>query len=231
MLELAKTRILSTLQEAHEKDYISKDEFQAMDPTEKTPGRFYELFKIHKEHIPGETPSERPIISGSGSITENISLLVEHFIKDLSMKHPSFLQDTPDFLRIIEDINSEGPLPGNSILVSIDVSGLYTNIPQDEGLESVSEALDQKSLPFPKEFLLKLLELTLKFNIFEFNSELYLQQIGTAMGIRPAPSYANIFMAKIDQLAGKLASQFGQGIHPIRMWKRFWKLSTTSIQL
>ena len=46
MLELAKTRILSTLQEAHEKDYISKDEFQAMDPSEKTPGRFYEFLSI-----------------------------------------------------------------------------------------------------------------------------------------------------------------------------------------
>ena len=41
------------------------------------------------------------------------------------------------------------------------------------------------------------------------------------MGIRPAPSYADLFMAKIDKLAQDLASQFGEGIHPIRMWKRF----------
>ena len=86
------------------------------------------------------------------------------------MEHPSYLQDTPDFLRIIEDNNAEGPLPENSVLVSIDVSGLYTNIPQDEGLDAVSEALEKKNLPFPKEFLVKLLELTLKHNIFEFNS-------------------------------------------------------------
>ena len=78
-----------------------------------------------------------------------------------------------------------------------------------------------KTLPFPKEFLTSFLELTLKYNIFEFNSELFLQQIGTAMGIRPAPSYANLFMAKIDKLAQKLASMFGEGIHPIKMWKRF----------
>ena len=41
------------------------------------------------------------------------------------------------------------------------------------------------------------------------------------MGIRPAPSYANLFMARIDKLAQDLASMSGDGIHPIRMWKRF----------
>ena len=98
---------------------------------------------------------------------------------------------------------------------------MYTNIPQDEGLDIVEQALDDRSLPFPKEFLTSLLELTLKYNIFEFNSELYLQLIGTAMGIRPAPSYANLFMAKIDKVAQDLASMSGDGIQPISMWKRF----------
>ena len=220
-LELAKSKILSLLQEALQKEYISKEEFKAMDPTEKTPGKFYELFKVHKEHTPGETPPERPIISGSGSITENISLFVEHYLKKLSNQHPSFLQDTPDFLRNLEEINNEGPLPANSILVSIDVSALYTNIPQDEGLKDVSDVLENEDLPFPKEFLTNLLELILKFNIFEFNPELFLLTVGTAMGIRPAPSYANIFMAKMDKLATDLAAQFGEGVHPIRLWKRF----------
>ena len=73
-LDTAKTKILSILQEALDKGYISKDEFEAMDPSEKSPGQFYELFKVHKHHEPGETPPERPIISGSGSITDNISL-------------------------------------------------------------------------------------------------------------------------------------------------------------
>ena len=143
-----------------------------MDPTERKPGKFYETFKVHKSHTPGETTPERPIISGSGSITENISIFVEHYLKENAKSHPSFLQDTPDFLRFIEEINMEGPLPENSILASFDVTGLYTNIPQDEGLAIVSESLDNTKLPFPKEFLVKLLELTLKYNIFEFNLEL-----------------------------------------------------------
>ena len=98
-------------------------------------------------------------------------------------------------------MKAEGNLPDNSILVSIDVSALYTNIPQEEGLEEVREALKEREKPeIPTDFLLKLVEIILGSNIFEFNSKLFMQLIGTAMGTKPAPSYANIFMArKIDQ--------------------------------
>ena len=54
--------------------------------------------------------------------------------KPLSNLHPSYLQDTPVFFRCIEEINKDN-LPANSTLFSVDVTGLYTNIPQDDGLE------------------------------------------------------------------------------------------------
>ena len=51
----------------------------------------------------------------------------------------------------------------------------------------------------PTSFLIELLNICLKNNIFEFGGKLYKQLIGTAMGIHPASSYANIFMAKLDE--------------------------------
>ena len=45
------------------------------------PGKFYEIFKVHKSHTPGVAPPERPIISGLGSVTENIALFVENYLK------------------------------------------------------------------------------------------------------------------------------------------------------
>ena len=62
-------------------------------------------FKVHKPHQPMTAPPPRPFISGSGSITENIGAYVEYHIKDKSNKHPSYLQDTQDFLRTINQIN------------------------------------------------------------------------------------------------------------------------------
>ena len=96
-LERAKKHIKDTLNEAFEEKIKTKEEFKAMDPDEKDPSKFYCNFKVHKVHNHKETPPPRPIISGSGSITENISLYVKHQIKDISTQHTSYLQDTPHF--------------------------------------------------------------------------------------------------------------------------------------
>ena len=46
---------------------------------------------------------------------------------------PFYVRDTTDFLTKMEDI--EGLLPG-TLLCTIDVSSLYTNIPNSEGLHA-----------------------------------------------------------------------------------------------
>ena len=106
----------------------------------------------------------------------------------------------------------------------MDVSGLYTNIPQEDGVECVREALDERTNKnIPTGFLTRLLEIVLRYNIFEFNQELFQQLIGTAMGTRAAPPYANIFLARIlDDKILKLASEISESeISPIKLLKRF----------
>ena len=58
----------------------------------------------------------------------------------------------------------------------------------------------------------------LKNNIFEFNENTYRQRIGAAMGCRPIPPYADIFMArKIDPQFEILANKYGT----LEFFKRF----------
>ena len=97
-VEETKKQIKSVLDTAADKNFITTEELKAMLADDKIPAKFYQLFKVHKTHIPGDTPPSRPIISDSGSYTENISLFVDSFLKPLSNLHPSYLQDTPDFL-------------------------------------------------------------------------------------------------------------------------------------
>ena len=61
-LDQAKSEILSVLKEAKDQDIITADDFEAMDPTEKGPGRFYQLFKVHKQHQEGHAPPELSLI-------------------------------------------------------------------------------------------------------------------------------------------------------------------------
>ena len=127
-IEKTKTKIKEVLKEGLDKKIITQSEYQEMKPDDKNVGRFYCNFKVHKPHGHKEVPPERPIISQSGSICENIAQFVEFHINHMGMEHKSFLQDTQDFLRTIKQINNTKKLKRNALLVTMDVRGLFTNI-------------------------------------------------------------------------------------------------------
>ena len=81
-LERVKIKITHVLKEALNNKDITDEEFKAMDPEDKNASKFYCNFKIHKEHTPMQAPPPRPIISGSGSITENLGVFVENQIRE-----------------------------------------------------------------------------------------------------------------------------------------------------
>ena len=110
----------------------------------------------------------------------------------------SFVQDTSDFIRKIESLDK---LSKTSIIGTMDVTSLYTNIPNDEGISSIRRLLEKerdKEINPKNETLVRILEFVLKNNNFQFNGDNYLQTSGTAMGTRVAPSYANLFMTALE---------------------------------
>ena len=220
----AKEKIKSVLEEAYDNEVLNLEEFNAMNPDGKPNPKFYCTFKVHKKHVIGKAPPERPIESVSGSFSENLGKYVDHNIKYLGSLHPSFLKDTPHFLRLIEAINKTETLPSNAIIVTMDVSALYTNIPHNEGIQSTREALYENNNDLVnKEFILRLLDILLYYNVFGFNRKLYKQLIGAAMGSAPIPSYANIFMArKIDTEIMNIISNYQtNGDVLLKIFKRF----------
>ena len=160
-------------------------------------GRFYILPKIHKQGNPG-----RPIISSNGHPTERISQFVDYHLKPLVQKLPSYIKDTTHFLLKLQEL---GTLPSNAILVTLDVSSLYTNIPHKEGIEACRHFLNTRShKSLPTERICDLIRMILGMNNFSFNDQHFLQIHGTAMGTRMAPSYANLFMGKLEKEALKM---------------------------
>ena len=188
---------------------------------DKNAGRFYCNFKVHKEHE--HIPPPRPITSGSGSLTEGIGRFVDHHIKHVATKHKSYLKETPDFLRCIEKINSGERLHPKAMAATWDVHGLFTNILHHEGLDAMNEALENRETKkVPTDFIVKLMELILSNNIFEFHSSYWKQEVGAAMGSRPVPHYADTFMAKIDKEIKKLSEKYNiDNIEAIQLFKRF----------
>ena len=217
--QAAKNEIDNKLKAGLASSEISKEELEAMTTADKGPGKFYQIFKVHKKHTPPNLPPGRPIISGCGSITENLSKFVDSHAKHLVPEMPAYLQDTPDFLRHLEDLKSE-PIPEGAFPVSIDVVGLYSNIPHSEGIETMRESLNtRQDQSVSTAFLITLLTLVLTLNIFEFDGKLFLQLIGTAMGTIVAPTYANLFMAKFDIMLKNLAMKRMKNL--CHFYKRF----------
>ena len=129
---------------------------------------FYTLTKIHKPTLVGS-----PIISGCGCPTGRLSSFVDKLLQPIAQIQDSYLKDTSHFIRFIESTR----VPRNTFLVSMDVTSLYTNIPQEEGITIACNAYENfhaNNPPIATNFLREMLSLILKENSFQFNGKDYL---------------------------------------------------------
>ena len=196
-------KINEILNDLHQKSFIStKQLLYLKSPSEPRPRRFYLLPKIHKPlskwPFENKMPPGRPIISDCGSESYRVAEYIDHFLQEISQKHSSYIKDTYDFLSKLRT----SKVKPDTLLVTLDVEAMYTNIDNEKGLEAVKNAFATNPSPRRSDqHILELLELNLKNNDFEFNDETFLQISGTAMGKKFAPSYANLFMAQWETTA------------------------------
>lgn len=177
------------LLQAKTEDWITQKEHDFLLSNSPRIPCFYMLPKIHKDL---SNPPGRPIISGNESVTEPASKYVDFYIKSHVLDLPSFIQDSTSVLNKIKEIANIG----SSLLVTMDVESLYTNIDHKDGLNALSHYLEYRPtdlLP-PAAFILQLAEWTLNNNVFLFQNQFYKQIKGTAMGACFAPNYSNLFM-------------------------------------
>ena len=113
-------KITETLVSMRNRGLITAEN-EHLSPINTTIGHFYLLPKIHKKNIPG-----RPICSSVTHPTSRISKFVDAHIRDYVPKTKSYIRDTQDFITKIREL---GPIPQGSILVTLDVSSLYTTMP------------------------------------------------------------------------------------------------------
>uniref|UniRef100_A0A8C3FSE6 Reverse transcriptase domain-containing protein n=1 Tax=Chrysemys picta bellii TaxID=8478 RepID=A0A8C3FSE6_CHRPI len=89
-----------------------------------------------------------------------------------------------------------GDLPENTILATVDVEALYTNIPQKDGLQAVRNSIPDN---VTANLVAELCDFVLNHNYFTFGDNVYLQVSDTAMGTHMTPQHAIIFMADLEQ--------------------------------
>ena len=116
----------------------------------------------------------------------------------------SYIRDSKHFLQLLESLP---PLPENAILVTADVTSLYTNISHEEGIDTVLHYMKLHADALPPgssnaHTTAILLETTLKHNNLSFMDKHFPQLVGTAMGTKAAPPYTNFSWAATKKLSG-----------------------------
>ena len=79
---------------------------------------------------------------------------------------PSYIKDSQHALEIFPDFSFLGQ---NKLIFTMDITSLYTVIPNDEGLRALRHSFDRRTVKEPSsETLLCLAELVLTLNCFSF---------------------------------------------------------------
>ena len=169
----------------------------------------YFLKNIHKDPI-----AVRPIVSGCSGPTERVSKFIDFLLQPAVPLIKSYVRDSSQLIGLLEETN----FPADCTLATIDVRSLYLNIPHKEGIEAVLTILyreEERSPCIPPESLRDLLNVVLTQNYFQFADKMFHQIQGTAMGTKMALSYANLFMANLEE---RLLADYD--VSPI-LWKRY----------
>ena len=177
---------------------IPKKLEDAVNPSYSRMPHFYGLPKDHKEDLP-----VRPVVSCCDGPTSNLSVLMERILNQLLRFVPSHLAST---LACIQELTKHKKLNEDYLLVSLDVVGLYSNIPIADAIEAATTLLEEHRedvdmLGLSVKDVQDTLQFILTNNIFEFDNQQYRQLKGITMGNHLAPPLAIIFMSALENAA------------------------------
>ena len=170
-------------------------------PTGSRLAHLYGLPKTHKRQL-----AMRPILSATDTYNYALAKWLDAMLKPLSVNEHTIT----DIFAFTNEIRGVKINPGE-ILVSYDVSSLFTNVPLEETIGILARKAfenywfnDTYNLNLTRTDLVDLLHIATKGQLFQFDGALYEQTDGVAMGSPLGPLLANVFMCSIE---GSLKSQ------------------------
>ena len=123
--------INDTSETFHRQQVLANNIADNLKTTNVKTSHFYITTKVYKTDIPG-----RPVVSSIDCHTSKLSKFVDHYLQPHAKALPSYDKDTTDFISKLENVKDTSK---DSILVTLDVKALYTNIPNHEGIEAVKK--------------------------------------------------------------------------------------------
>ncbi|BHF70652.1 hypothetical protein SprV_0301370500 [Sparganum proliferum] len=163
-------------------------------PQDTALARFYGLPKVHKDGAP-----LRPIVSLKGTPTYGLAKWLFRRLKFLTAESDTTVSSSAQFLEKLKG----GSLHPNEVMVSFDVTSLFTSIPQDLAIETIELPLQSKYDETENRLghvqVLQLLKFCLR-TYFTFDETIYEQVNGTPMGSPISGFIAEAVLQRLESL-------------------------------
>ncbi|BHF71354.1 hypothetical protein SprV_0401441200 [Sparganum proliferum] len=163
-------------------------------PQDTALARFYGLPKVHKDGAP-----LRPIVSLKGTPTYGLAKWLFRRLKFLTAESDTTVSSSAQFLEKLKGVS----IHPNEVMVSFDVTSLFTSIPQDLAIETIELLLQSKYDETENRLghaqVLQLLKLCLR-TYFTFDETIYEQVKGTPMGSPISGFIAEAVLQRLESL-------------------------------
>ena len=206
-----KTTLATKLREIRSAEEITDAQYRQLLPTSTVTPRFYGLPKVHKPGYP-----LRPIVASRGSITYPVARHLASILSPLVGKNGYALKNSQDMVATL----GQCKLEEDDVLVSFDVTALFTKVPVSKSVDIIHSRLEGDTTlatrtDITAAHLRDLLRICLETTYFVYDSTVYIQVEGAAMGSPVSPIVANLFMEWFEENAIQTF------MYEITIWKRY----------
>ncbi|XP_068247978.1 uncharacterized protein [Palaemon carinicauda] len=188
----AEDKINRTVKLPKDNGLLSAQSYQSLYSSGSSFSVLYGLPKVHKTNVP-----LRPILAAYNSPTNHLAKILVPLLCHLT-NNQFTLQTSAKFIPEILEHDS------NSIMVTLDVVSLFTKVSLHETIEIILGKLYPTENDifngFDSNSFRKLLELSVIDINFVFNTKLFKQVDGMAMGSPLGLTFANIFMCHLEEI-------------------------------
>ncbi|BHF61927.1 hypothetical protein SprV_0100490700 [Sparganum proliferum] len=206
-LETLTREINATLLALENSGAITPTDRRMARPQDTALARFYGLPKVHKDGAP-----LRPIVSLKGTSTYGLTKWLFRRLKFLTAESDTTVSSSAQFLEKLKGVS----LHPNEVMVSFDVTPLFTSIPQDLAIETIKLLLqskyDETENRLGNAQILHLLKLCLR-TYFTFDRTIYEQVKGTPMGSPISGFIAEAVLQRLESLVFQC--------HKPKFWTRY----------
>jgi len=163
-----------------------------LDETIEDPyGYFYLMPKLHKTPL-----KTRPVCSDCASLPHALGQWVDEMLQPIVKTQPTYFKNSFALKKELDELT----LPANASLFTYDAVSMYTNINTEDCISRLEAYLLKPQVysrfqHYSPRALIDAIKIVMRNNRMRFGDLLVKQLIGIAMGMSPAPTIANLFVA------------------------------------